>query len=134
MTSTNRVSSSGDPAKLKVIQLEHAESLGANAHKGKKLEANQISAKQRVKSLDKDIKGSGHENTPHLSVVATHGFNKNSENSDHGFNKNSENFYHGFNKNSENSDHDLKDTISEEAVDSYADGTWQIVKSKKSHN
>ena len=116
LTSTNRVSSSGVPTKLKVIQLEHAESLGANAPKGKKLEANQISAKHQAIPLDKDIKGSGHENTPRLSVVATHGFNKNSE----------------------NSDHDLKDTISvesyKEAVESYADGTWQIVKSKKSHN
>ena len=43
---------------LKIIPLVYAESLGANAPKGKKLEAIQITTKQRVKSLGNDIVGS----------------------------------------------------------------------------
>ena len=84
--------------------------MGANAPKGKNLEAHQISAKQRVLLLDKDIKG---YTIPHTDSQ-------------------------GCNKNTENSDHDLADTIDvgsyKGPVDSYADGTWQIVKSKKSHH
>jgi hypothetical protein len=125
VTSTNRVSSSGVPKKLKKTQLEHTENLGAIAQKGKKLETKQISEKhgvfQPIINTSTYMVQRNHIEDSCVSRIESQGKVE----------------HESCIQEHESSIQDLTDTIAvgsyEEPVDSYADGTWQIVKSKKSH-
>jgi hypothetical protein len=114
MTSTSRVSLSGVPKKVKRPQLEHTENLGAITHKEKKLETKQISEDyhvfQPVNNNSTYVVQRNYIEAPCESSIESQGKVK-----------------HG------SCIQDLTDRSYKEAADSYTDGTWQIVKSKKSH-
>jgi hypothetical protein len=117
MTSTNRVSSSCAPKQLKKTQLERTENLGAIAQKEKKLETKPISEKyhvfQPVNNNSTCAVQRNHIEAPCESRIESQG-----------------KIEHG------SCIQELTDTIGvgsyEDSVHSYADGTCQIVKSKKS--
>jgi hypothetical protein len=118
LTSTTRVSSSGVLKKLKKTQLEYTENLGAIAQKGKNLETKQIRKKYDV--FQPIINTSTYMvQRNHIEALCDHRTESQGK------------VEHGC------CIQELKNTVVvgsyKEAVDSYADGTWQIVKSKKSH-